>query len=180
MKAMSQERVYSASLWAQLVKKQHGYACATCGERDDVLAIHITPPSLGGRNVLSNGTTRCLQCQSKPSLTDTKVRFNFSVPHDLFLRIDRYCGTSGRSINDVIKQIIADFTYDDTYIIDSHGEKNDRRVSVPILKSVFEAFTRKCKERQVSQSEAVKSLLYVYLEPFEKGAAYVKQVAGRS
>lgn len=176
---MLQERVYSASLWSQLVKKQNGYACATCGSRDDVLALHTTPPSLGGRNVLSNGTTRCLMCRAKPSLTDTKVRFNFSVPHDLFIRLDRYCGTSGRSINDVVKQILADFIYDDTYIIDSKGEKNDRRVSVPILKSVFEAFTKKCKQRETTHTEAAKSLLYVYLEPFEKGASYVKQVVGR-
>jgi hypothetical protein len=118
-------------------------------------------------------------CRAKPSLTDTKVRFNFSVPHDLFIRLDRYCGTSGRSINDVVKQILADFIYDDTYIIDSKGEKNDRRVSVPILKSVFEAFTKKCKQRETTHTEAAKSLLYVYLEPFEKGASYVKQVVGR-
>lgn len=177
---MSQERVYAASLWSQLVKKQHNYACATCGARDDVLAIHVTPPSLGGRNVLSNGTTRCLQCRSKPAVTDTKVRFNFSIPHELFTRLDRYCGTSGRSINDVVKQILADFIYDDSYIIESSDEKNDRRVSVPILKSVFESFSKQCKKRETAYSEAVKSLLYTYLEPFEKGAAYVKQVAGRS
>lgn len=165
------ERVYSASIWAQLVKKQDKYVCAICGSREDVQAVHRTAPSLGGRNTLENGTTKCLQCRSKSFLEESKVRFNFSVPFDLFGLLDRYCQTSGRSINDVVKQILADFIYDKDIILNGNGqglERNDRRVSVPIRKSVFESFTRKCQELNTVHSNAVKSLLHKYLEPFER------------
>lgn len=166
------ERVYSASIWAQVVKKHYKYVCSLCGSAEDVQAIHITSPSLGGRNTLENGTTKCLQCRSKSFLVESRVRFNFSVPFEMFGSLDKYCQTSGRSINDVIKQILADFIYDSDVHLNGNGqglEKNDRRVSVPIRKSVFELFTTKCMEANTVHSNAIKSLLHKYLEPFERG-----------
>jgi hypothetical protein len=169
---ITKERVYSASIWAQVVKKQHKYACALCGSVEDVQAVHKTPPSLGGRNTLENGITKCLPCRSKAVLAESRVRFNFSVPFDLFGSLDKYCQTSGRSINDVIKQILADFIYDSDIHLSGNGqglERNDRRVSVPIRKSVFESFTNKCRDLNTVHSDAVKCLLHKYLEPFERG-----------
>lgn len=168
---MLQERVYSASIWSQVVKKDNNYVCAQCGGIEDVQASHITSPSLGGRNTLKNGTTRCLLCRSRKSLSESRVRFNFSVPVELFDGLDKYCQSSGRSINDVVKQILADFLYDSDVHLNGHDKnfsKSDRRVSVPIRKSVFESFTRKCKDLNTVHSEAVKSLLCKYLETFER------------
>lgn len=168
---MDKERVYSASLWSQVVKKRYKYACAACGGADDVQAVHIIPPSLGGRNTLENGIARCLLCRSKKSLTESKVRFNFSVPGDLFTNLDYYCQTSGRSINDVVKQMLADFLFDSDIHLNGYGkisDRNDRRISVPIRKSVFESFTKKCRELSTVHNEAVKSMLYKYLEPIER------------
>lgn len=168
------EQIYAASIWADLIKRKFNYVCSQCGSDEDVLTSHIRPPSLGGKNTLDNGLTMCLQCRSKRLMPQEKVRFNFSIPADLFEKLDRYCRSSGRSGNDVIKQLVADFICDSRVYLNGFHEdasKNDRRLSAPILRMVYSSFVSRCAALQRVPATVIKSLLYLYLKPFE-GASY--------
>lgn len=171
---MTDSLVYAAPVWARLVKQQYNYACTQCGSSDDLQATHLTPPSLGGKNTLVNGVTLCLQCRGKGFIPYEKVRFNFSIPADLFEMLDQYCRSSGRSGNDVVKQLVADFTYDSTSYLNGFHEdasKNNRRLSAPILRMVYTAFVSKCAFLKRVPATVIKSLMYLYLKPFE-GASH--------
>lgn len=168
---LEDDKVYAASIWAQLVKKHYNYVCAECGSGDDVMAVHRTPPSLGGKNTLENGVSLCVMCRTKRVFKTSKVRFNFSIPEPLFQRLDFYCRQSGRSVRDVIKQLVADFTYVPEVGMNGFhrdAERNGHRMSVEILHSVFADFSKKCKEVEATPVDAMKSLIYQYLKPFEE------------
>lgn len=162
--------VYAAPVWANLVKQKYNYVCMQCGESEDLQARHITPPSLGGKNTLENGIALCLRCRSKGLLCTSKVRFNFSVPCDLYENLEAYCSSSGRSFNDVIKQLVADFAYGGSLYLNGFHEdasRNDRRLSVPVLRQVYDSFAVKCREANRVTGTVIKSLIYLYLKPFE-------------
>ena len=166
---MTVERIYSAEVWAQLVKKKSNYACSQCGECDDVQSTHLTPPSLGGRNTLDNGIALCLRCLAKRAIPSNRVRFNFSVPESLAVKLDMYCVNTGRTINDVVKQLLADFLFDpEVHLNGFHrdAELNIKRISVPILASVYERFVQRCRDLNVDQGNAMKSMLYQYVTTY--------------
>lgn len=165
-------RIYSAELWARLVKAATNFACSQCGGRDDVQATYLKPPSLGGRNVLDNGTALCVICRSKPFLNSGKVRFNFSIPSDLNTDLNKYCERSGRSINDVVKQLLADFLYETDYSLNGFHEnasKDTDRRSIPVLRPIYEEFVKKCAAIRKPPADVMKSMLYKYLKNFQGG-----------
>jgi hypothetical protein len=167
------EQVYAVSIWSDLIKRKFDYVCTQCRSAEDVMAAYIRPPSLGGKCTLDNGVTLCVQCRSKGLIPHEKVRFNFSIPADLAARLETYCENSGRSGNDVVKQLVADFTYDTrSYLNGFHEDasKNDRRVSVPVLRMVYDTFVAKCAKLRKVPATVMKSLLYLYL-PLE-GASH--------
>lgn len=51
--------------WNWLVKHRDGFRCVECGSTEDLLAHHIVPRALGGKDILSNGKTLCRKCHSK-------------------------------------------------------------------------------------------------------------------
>lgn len=161
------DQVYSVSIWARKVKERFNYVCSQCGSGEDVQAVHVTPPSMGGKNTLENGITLCLQCRTKRLLADGVVRFNFSIPSELRDRLLSYCDRSGRSPRDVVKQLVADFAFDPNAGANGFhmdGEWNTHRLSVPVRQKVFVEFAKKCSSLNVSPSNAVKSLLFRYLK----------------
>jgi metal-responsive CopG/Arc/MetJ family transcriptional regulator len=165
------ETVYSAAVWAKLVKKKYNFLCSECGSDEDVQAVHVIPPSFGGRNILENGITRCLPCRSKRVIPREVTRFNFSIPSSLMRRLETYCLKSGRSASDVVKQVVADCAYDPTVSMNGYhkdAERNDRRMSVLILSMVFRDFSKKCVDLKATPGEAVKALLHKYLTAFEE------------
>jgi hypothetical protein len=167
---MDEFTVYAASIWADLVKRRSDYLCSRCRSDEDVLAVHLRAPSLGGKNTLSNGLALCAPCRTKDLIPTQKVRFNFSVPTELFKMLDQYCANNGRSGNDVVKQLVADFTYDTTAYLNGFHEdasKNERRLSVPILRMVYDVFISRCASVHRAPATVIKSLMYLYLKPFE-------------
>jgi hypothetical protein len=171
---MTNQIVYAAAIWSDLVKRKSDYVCSKCKSDEDVQAVHLCAPSLGGKSTLDNGMALCSQCRTKDLIPTQKIRFNFSVPDDLFRMLDRYCRANGRSGNDVVKQLVADFTYDTTTYLNGFHEdasKNDRRLSIPVLRMVYTAFIAKCARLQRVPTTVIKSLMYLYLKPFE-GTSY--------
>ncbi len=165
------EKIYAASIWADLVKRKSNYVCSECGSAEDVMAVHLITPSNGGKNTLKNGIARCLQCRSKRVRPRNVTRFNFSIPSDLHDRLAVHCGKSGRSMTDVIKQLVSDFAYDPNLGMNGFhrdAEKNNSRVSVPILTMAFTDFSKKCSNLNASPTDAVKSLIFRYLKSFEE------------
>ena len=167
------EKVYAAPVWAHTVKKNFNYECTECGSAEDVQAVHITPPSLGGRNTLDNGISLCLRCRSKRILPHGKVRFNFSAPRHLADRLEEYCTKMGRSMNDVIKQLMADFLFSglDRFLEYRNGCPNDYRVSVPVLRSVLDDFSKQCDRFHINQGSAIRSMLHNFLSSFERAGS---------
>lgn len=47
------------------VKKRDGYRCVECGSTTDLRACHIIPLHQGGTDDLSNGVTRCGDCDKR-------------------------------------------------------------------------------------------------------------------
>lgn len=167
---MTNPIVYSASIWSDLVKRKSDYACSKCKSDEDVQAVHLRAPSLGGKSTLDNGVALCSQCRTKDLIPTEKVRFNFSVPADLFQMLEQYCRLNGRSGNDVVKQLVADFTYDTTTYLNGFHEdasRNDRRLSIPVLRMVYDSFIEKCARLRRVPATVIKSLIYLYLKPFE-------------
>lgn len=163
------ERIYSAIIWAQQVKKLSNFACMQCGSFEDVQATHRIPPSLGGKNTLENGVALCLQCRSKKVLDTNRTRLNFSIPESLSKNLNEYCKQSGRSTNDVVKQLLADFLFDSEVHLNGfhrNGERNFKRISVPVLSSVFGQFSEKCKKLEISPGDAMKSMLFRYVKTY--------------
>ena len=166
------EKIYAAELWARLVKKACNYVCGRCGSGDDVQSTYLRPPSLGGRNMLSNGIALCVICRSKPYEESAKVRFNFSIPLDLDNGLNSYCERSGRSINDVVKQLLADFLYESEYYLNGFHEDasvNTTRRSIPVLRSVHDSFVRKCAAINRVPGDVMKSLIFKYIHNFQGG-----------
>lgn len=160
------EQIYAASVWSRLVKERFRYACSQCGSDEDVQAVHVIPPSLGGKNTLENGITLCLQCRTKRILVDGILRFNFAISESLYKSLLAYCEKSGRSSRDVVKQLVADFAFDPDAKIDGRYQDGDmvtHRLSVPVRQRVFSEFSGKCSKSGMSPAEVVNSLLYRYL-----------------
>jgi hypothetical protein len=169
MESTTQERVYAASIWAQKVKEKTNFLCLECGSDEDVQAVHLTTPSLGGRNTLDNGVALCLPCRTKQVIPSTKVRVNFSIPSSLNEKLESYCQDTGRSTSDVMKQLIADCAFStewqpNGYYVDA--QRDDIRKSISVLTMVYKEFSKKCSGSGRAQGEAIKSLIYNHLIHF--------------
>ena len=129
---------------------------------------------MGGRRTLDNGRALCLRCRSQGILPKGRIRFNFSVPESTALVLNEYCADSGRSVNDVAKQLMADYIYGNVATTNGHlfGDRNVRRVAVSVLYTVYELFTSRCAAAGLSPREAMKSLIYCHLRPFSEGKVW--------
>ena len=53
--------------WSDAIKKRDLYICSKCciqGEKETMIAHHIKPRKLGGRNTMDNGLTLCRSCHN--------------------------------------------------------------------------------------------------------------------
>ena len=169
---LTMDRVYSAEVWARQVKKISNFACAHCGSGEDVQATHVRAPSMGGKNTLENGIALCVICRSRKILISHRLRLNFSIPKSLKGRLDTYCHSSGRSVPDIVKQLLADFIFDSTFQKNGFHEdalKNEERVFVLVLDSVYAEFVKKCSVLRIPPKDVMKSMMHHYLDKFSGG-----------
>ena len=165
------DKVYSVDAWSKFIKKRRNYLCEECGSAEDVQVSHIVPPSMGGRRTAANGIALCLRCHSKRLMPRGRIRFNFSIPEGMFETLGNYCEASGRSANDVIKQLMADCIFGSMNGVNGYrdGERNSRRIGVSVLRTVYDLFVSRCAQSSVSNREMMKSLIWRHLRPFSEG-----------
>lgn len=164
------EHIYSKSEWTKVVKRKFTFSCMECGASADLQAMYITPPSAGGLNTEANGLLYCYECRNRKTIEKNVVRFNFSIPESLHVEIIKHREKSGRTINDIIKQLIAECCYAKGNIpINSvYNGYNNKRISLFVLLSAFNEFKSICFRYGVPAGLAMQNLLERYILNFNK------------
>jgi hypothetical protein len=169
------------SEWKRLVLARDGNRCANCERERQVAACFIIPPEVGGRMRPQNGVTLCRECRIAaegarvlPQRIDNKTPINFLISRELHEIVDKFAhnGSKFGSISALVRRMISSFItepelYEDLHLWQDHG--SEVKVNGWVDGSQYEVFKHMCQDRNMSYTDALKSLLLVAVDGYEPG-----------
>jgi len=165
--------------WKKRVLERDDGKCANCTSSSKVAACFIIPPEVGGKLRLSNGATLCRECRIAaegsrvlPTRIDNKTPINFLISNNLHEVVNRFAhnGSNFGSISALVRSMISSFIvnpeqYEDLALWQDPG--SDVKVNGWVDGSQYEVFKNMCQDRDMSYTDALKSLLLVAVDGYE-------------
>lgn len=161
--------------WERAVLDRHRNKCANCGSDIRVRVRPVVPVESGGEYVPSNGTVLCRCCDlamdSRPRELkgEEKQPVNFWVSrslHDRILRsFEKKNGFIG--MGPLVRFMMSKFVVDEGRFDDLEqwqDEGTDVKVNLLADGRTYDSFKRLANKRGLTVTDAIKSLLVMYLE----------------
>jgi hypothetical protein len=162
--------------WKKGVLQKDGNKCVNCSSARKVVACFVVPPEAGGRVILSNGVSLCRECRIAadwarvlPQRIDNKTPINFLISKELHETIENYVHNGSRfgSVSALVRHMIASFItepdlYDDMSLWQDDGSAV--KINGWVDGVCYDTFKRLCRDRGISYTDALKSLLMVAVD----------------
>jgi hypothetical protein len=170
--------VASFEEWNAKVLLRDGRKCINCQIGEKIAVCFVVPPEVGGKLRVSNGVSICRECRIAaegsrvlPVRIDNKTPINFLISRKLRDLVFDYAkkGSNFGSISAVVRQMINSFTanpemYEDLALWQDPG--SDIKINGWVDGSQYETFKHMCHERNISYTDALKSLLLVAVDGY--------------
>lgn len=139
------------------IKRRDNYVCKFCQDIAESV-VFITPLSCGGKMEDSNAVLVCDKCRMKLELGYIYV--NIPINYDVFNGLISVSCKVGRSISDIIKQLISEYIiFRDLKLSNFNGK--DKRVKIKINKEIYLKFLAKCNSYKVK--DVISSIVDDYI-----------------
>lgn len=150
--------------------------CSNCGGEDRTRVVMIVPVDAGGQHVVSNGALLCRPCEmAAESLVSGKRReqdrriLNFWVSRKLYDRIQKSTSTKDgfNSVSSLVRYLMSKYIFDEARFDDLEQYQDsgaDVKINVWVDIGSYATFKRLVDKRGMTVTDAVKSLILVYLE----------------
>lgn len=171
--------VLSHDEWKEAVLARDQNRCVSCLGGGKVVVCYIVPPEAGGKPRVSNGATVCRDCRIAaegtrvlPQKIDNKTPINFLISSKLHETVDKFVhnGSNFGSISALVRRMISSFITDPGLYEDIkqwQDEGSDVKVNGWVDGNQYGLFKMMCKERGLSYTDALKSLLLVAIDGYE-------------
>lgn len=163
--------------WEQRVREAAKDRCSNCGGEDRTRVSMIVPLEAGGQAVVSNGVLLCRPCEmASEALGGGKKReqdrriLNFWVSRKLYDRIQK--STDGKSdgfnsVSAMVRYLMSKYILDEARFDDLEQYQDsgaDVKINVWVDIGAYATFKQLVDKRGMTVTDAVKSLILVYLE----------------
>ena len=176
-------RAAEVAEWKKKVLERDQGACCNCGSKLQVAACFIVPPEARGNVKVSNGVTLCRECRIAaesarvlPQRIDNKTPINFLISKKLHESVDAYVhnGSNFGSVSALVRRMISSFITE-TELYEDMAQWQDDGSEVKINGwvdgRIYDVFKRMCQDRGLSYTDALKSLLLMAVDGYEKSDA---------
>jgi HNH endonuclease len=169
--------------WATRVWAAQGGKCSSCGS-DQQLKVHrVVPVAMGGSDdLVSNGVLLCRTCEIARDIHHRETRvsaeptrpINFWVSQGLHAKMrDRLNTAYGfRSVSSLVRFLMTKYVEDPNRFEDDlvlyQDSGSDVKINVWVSREVYEAFQRQVQARNVTVTDALKSLIQMYENEHKK------------
>lgn len=156
--------------------------CVNCTNTEKIAACFVIPPEAGGKLRTKNGVSLCRECRIAaegarvlPTRIDNKTPINFLISRKLREVVEDYVKNRSNfgDISKLVRQMIHSFVSNPEQFEDIalwQDEGSDIKINGWVDGQQYEMFRRMCKDRGVSYTDALKSLLLVAVDGYTQAS----------